>query len=100
MSNIAFTALIKSKGYNQKRLAEETGIPPGVLSLRINGVNDWRWPEVSLICTALGITYDEFATYFPTSSTIKKSSKPKEPTKRELAVDAIKAFLEYLEQEV
>lgn len=44
---------------------------------------------------------DEFATYFPTSSTIiKKSSKPKEPTKRELAVDAIKAFLEYLEQEV
>ena len=42
MSNIAFTALIKSKGYNQKRLAEETGIPPGVLSLRINGVNDWR----------------------------------------------------------
>ena len=91
MSNIAFTALIKSKGYNQKRLAEETGI---------NGVNDWRWPEVSLICAALGITYDEFATYFPTSSTIKKSSKPKEPTKRELAVDAIKAFLEYLEQEV
>ena len=58
MSNIAFTALIKSKGYNQKRLAEETGIPPGVLSLRINGVNDWRWPEVSLICAALGITYD------------------------------------------
>lgn len=100
MSNIAFTALIKSKGYNQKRLAEETGIPPGVLSLRINGVNDWCWPEVSLICAALGITYDEFATYFPTSSTIKKSSKPKEPTKRELAVDAIKAFLEYLEQEV
>lgn len=96
MSNIAFTALIKSKGYNQKCLAEETGIPPGVLSLRINGVNDWRWPEVSLICAALGITYDEFAT----SSTIKKSSKPKEPTKRELAVDAIKAFLEYLEQEV
>ena len=36
MTNLAFTALIKSKGYNQKSLAEETGIPPGVLSHRIN----------------------------------------------------------------
>lgn len=99
MTNIAFKALLKSKGYNQKRLAEETGIPPGVLSHRINGVNDWLWPEVGRICASLGITYDEFAAYFPTANMVKKSSKPKEPTKRELAVDAIKAFLEYLEQE-
>ena len=31
MANIGFTALIKSKGYNQKSLAEETGIPVAVL---------------------------------------------------------------------
>lgn len=100
MTNLAFTALIKNKGYNKQRLADVCGLSKTQMSNRINGANDWRWPEVSLICAALGITYDEFATYFPTSSTIKKSSKPKEPTKRELAVDAIKAFLEYLEQEV
>lgn len=31
MANIGFTALIKGKGYNQKSLAEETGIPAAVL---------------------------------------------------------------------
>lgn len=65
MTNLAFTALIKSKGYNQKSLAEKTGIPPGVLSHRINRRDTWTWPEVSTVCAALGITYDEFATYYP-----------------------------------
>lgn len=99
MSNIAFTALIKNKGYNKQRLGEECGLSRTQMSNRINGANDWRWAEVSRICAALDITYDEFAAYFPASYTVKENSRPKEPTKRELAVDAIKAFLEYLEQE-
>ena len=72
MTNLAFTALIKSKGYNQKSLAEETGIPPGVLSPRINSRDIWTWPEVSAVCAALGITYDEFATYYPVAN-VRKS---------------------------
>lgn len=76
MTNLAFTALIKSKGYNQKSLAEETGIPPGVLSHRINSRDTWTWPEVSAVCAALGITYDEFATYYPVADVRKSTATP------------------------
>lgn len=76
MTNLAFTALIKSKGYNQKSLAEETGIPPGVLSHRINSRDIWTWPEVSAVCAALGITYDEFATYYPVANVRKSGPAP------------------------
>lgn len=76
MANIGFTALIKSKGYNQKSLAEETGIPPGVLSHRINSRDIWTWPEVSAVCAALGITYDEFATYYPMENVRKSGPAP------------------------
>nr|DAW16779.1 MAG TPA: helix-turn-helix domain protein [Caudoviricetes sp.] len=76
MTNLAFTALIKSKGYNQKSLAEETGIPPGVLSHRINSRDIWTWPEVSAVCAALGITYDEFATYYPVANVHKSGHAP------------------------
>lgn len=76
MTNIGFTALIKSKGYNQKSLAEETGIPPGVLSHRINSRDIWTWPEVCTVCAALGITYDEFATYFPVVEVRKSTAAP------------------------
>lgn len=81
MTKLAFTALIKSKGYNQKSLAEETGIPPGVLSHRINSRDIWTWPEVSAVCAALGITYDEFATYYPVAN-VRKSSAAM-PTREE-----------------
>ncbi len=76
MTNLAFTALIKSKGYNKKRLAEETGIPPGVLSHRINRRDTWTWPEVSAVCATLGITYDEFATYYPVADVRKSTAAP------------------------
>ena len=65
MTNLAFTALIKSKGYNKQRLADACGLSQTQMSNRINGANDWRWPEVSKVCAALGITLDEFATYYP-----------------------------------
>lgn len=90
MANIGFTALIKSKGYNQKSLAEETGIPPGVLSHRINSRDIWTWPEVSAVCAALGITYDEFATYYPVAD-VRKSSAAM-PT-REERIDNVLAEL-------
>ena len=65
MENIGFSALLRSKGYNQKRLAEEAEIPPGVLCHRINGRTPWQWPEVGRVCETLGITLDDFAGYFP-----------------------------------
>lgn len=90
MANIGFTALIKSKGYNQKSLAEETGIPPGVLSHRINSRDIWTWPEVGAVCAALGITYDEFATYYPVANVLKSSAAM--PT-REERIDNVLAEL-------
>lgn len=90
MTNLAFTALIKSKGYNQKSLAGKTGIPPGVLSHRINRRDTWTWPEVSAVCAALDITYDEFATYYPVANVPKSSSAM--PT-REERIDNVLAEL-------
>ena len=46
MTNLAFTALIKNKGYNKQRLADVCGLSKTQMSNRINGANDWRWPEV------------------------------------------------------
>ena len=43
MTNLAFTALIKSKGYNKQRLADVCGLSKTQMSNRINGANDWRW---------------------------------------------------------
>ncbi len=88
MTNLAFTALIKSKGYNQKSLAEKTGIPPGVLSHRINRRDTWTWPEVGKVCSALGITLDEFATYYPVADVIK-TAKPAIKTKNECICEAL-----------
>lgn len=76
MTNLAFTALIKSKGYNKQRLADACGLSQTQMSNRINGANDWRWPEVSKVCAALGITLDEFATYYPVADVRKSPMKP------------------------
>ena len=76
MTNLAFTALIKSKGYNKQRLADACGLSQTQMSNRINGANDWRWPEVSKVCSALGITLDEFATYYPVADVRKSTATP------------------------
>lgn len=81
MTNLAFTAFIKSKGWNQKRLAEAARINPGVFSHRVNGRQDWQWTEVCRVCAALGITLDEFATYYPVAD-VRKSSAAM-PTREE-----------------
>lgn len=76
MTNLAFTALIKSKGYNKQRLADACGLSKTQMSNRINGANDWRWPEVGKACAALGITLDEFATYYPVADVRKSTVTP------------------------
>ena len=76
MTNLAFTALIKSRGYNKQRLADVCGLSKTQMSNRINGANDWRWPEVGKACAALGITLDEFATYYPVADVPKSTVTP------------------------
>lgn len=89
MTNLAFTALIKSKGYNKQRLANACGLSQTQMSNRINGANDWRWPEVSKVCAALGITLDEFATYYPVAD-VRKS--PMKPTISQVELEAMKTL--------
>ena len=89
MTNLAFTALIKSKGYNKQRLADTCGLSQTQMSNRINGANDWRWPEVSKVCSALGITLDEFATYYPVVD-VRKS--PMKPTISQVELEAMKTL--------
>lgn len=89
MTNLAFTALIKSKGYNKQRLANACGLSQTQMSNRINGANDWRWPEVSKACAALGITLDEFATYYPVAD-VRKS--PMKPTISQVELEAMKTL--------
>lgn len=40
MTNLAFTALIKSKGYNKQRLADACDLSSTQMSNRINSAND------------------------------------------------------------
>ena len=93
MTNVPFTALIKSKGYNKDRLARACGISPSMISQRICGSKAWGWE-----CHTLDISYDEFATYFPAAD-VKPAAPKRPPTKKERAIDAVKALLDYLEQE-
>lgn len=90
MTNLAFTALIKSKGYNKQRLADVCGLSKTQMSNRINGANDWRWPEVCTVCQMLDISLDEFATYFPSGRV--KPGKPHALT-REERIDSVLAEL-------
>lgn len=65
MNNRAFKALLKSKGYNREKLAEELKLSGNSVGKKYTGKVPWTWPEVCKVCAALGITLDEFATYYP-----------------------------------
>lgn len=97
MTNLAFTALIKSKGYNKQRLADVCGLSKTQMSNRINGANDWRWPEVSKVCAALGITLDDFATYFPAAA-VRRSTPVKPKSDREQLADALQLAADLLKK--
>lgn len=97
MTNLAFTALIKSKGYNKQRLADVCGLSKTQMSNRINGANDWRWPEVSKVCAALGITLDDFATYFPAAA-VRRTTPVKPKSDREQLADALQLAADLLKK--
>ena len=73
MNNRAFKALLKSKGYNREKLAEELKLSGNSVGRKYTGKIPWTWPEVCKVCAALGITLDEFATYYPVTD-VRKST--------------------------
>lgn len=97
MTNLAFTALIKSKGYNKQRLADVCGLSRTQMSNRINGANDWRWPEVSKVCSVLDISLDDFAAYFPAAA-VRRSTPVKPKSDREQLADALQLAADLLKK--
>ncbi len=88
MNNRAFKALLKSKGYNREKLAEELKLSGNSVGKKYTGKVPWTWPEVCKVCAALGITLDEFATYYPVADVIK-TAKPAIRTKNECICEAL-----------
>ena len=88
MNNRAFKALLKSKGYNREKLAEELKLSGNSVGKKYTGKVPWTWPEVCKVCAALGITLDEFATYYPVADVIK-TAKPAIKTKNECICEAL-----------
>ncbi len=88
MNNHAFKALLKSKGYNREKLAEELKLSGNSVGRKYTGKIPWTWPEVCKVCAALGITLDEFATYYPVADVIK-TAKPAIRTKNECICEAL-----------
>ena len=88
MNNRAFKALLKSKGYNREKLAEELKLSGNSVGKKYTGKVPWTWPEVCKVCSALGITLDEFATYYPVADVIKPA-KPAIRTKNECICEAL-----------
>ena len=88
MNNRAFKALLKSKGYNREKLAEELKLSGNSVGKKYTGKVPWTWPEVGKVCSALGITLDEFATYYPVADVIK-TAKPAIRTKNECICEAL-----------
>lgn len=88
MTNLAFKALLKSKGYNRGKLAEELKLSGNSVGRKYTGKIPWTWPEACKVCAALGITLDEFATYYPVEDVIK-TAKPAIRTKNECICEAL-----------
>ena len=91
MKNLAFTTLIKSKGYSREMLADALHLSGASVSRKTGGKIPWTWTEVSQVCTMLGITYDDFAAYFPAGGKVKPSS-PAPKTKNECICDALESL--------
>lgn len=66
MSNggIRFKAMLKRRGYNMTRLADEMGLTSTQVSNRVHQVVPWRLPEAVRAADVLGMTLDEFAAFF------------------------------------
>lgn len=98
MTNIGFTALIRSKGFNKQRLGEAVGLSSTQISNRISGHCPWTWKEVSAVCVELGITYDEFAGCFPAGDVRRSAARPAEEASpdEKAALDAMRQLLTVL----
>lgn len=96
MHGTEFVSLIKSKGFNQKRLSEATGISQGMMSHKIRGRDKWFWDEAVNVCETLDITLDDFNHYFPVGGKVKPSN-PAPKTKNECICDALEASCKALE---
>lgn len=91
MKNLAFTTLIKSKGYSRETLADALHLSGASVSRKAGGKIPWTWTEVSQVCAMLDITYDDFAAYFPVGGKVKPS-KPAQKTKNECICDALESL--------
>lgn len=97
MTNRAFKALLKSKGYNREKLAEELKLSGNSVGRKYTGKIPWTWPEVCKVCAALGITLDEFAAYFPAAA-VRRSIPVKPKSDREQLADALQLAADLLKK--
>lgn len=67
MSNSAsrFKAMLKQRGYNMTRLADEMGLSRSQMSNRVSGTVKWTWSDAIQVTTRLSITFEEFREFFP-----------------------------------
>lgn len=88
-----FNDYIKSRGWNQKRLAEAARINPGVFSHRVNGRQDWQWTEVRRVCEVLNITLEEFAEYYPAGTRIRVKRPPTNEERIDSVLSELRSIL-------
>jgi len=93
MTNLAFKALLKSKGYNREKLAEELKLSGNSVGRKYTGKIPWTWPEVCKVCAALG----EFAAYFPAAA-VRRSTPVKPKSDREQLADALQLAADLLKK--
>lgn len=48
-------SLIALKGYSQGAFASIIGMSPALLSLKINGKNQWKEKEIGIVCEVLDV---------------------------------------------
>lgn len=67
MSNSAsrFKAMLKQRGYNMTRLADEMGMTRTQMSNRVSGTVKWTWSDAIQVTSRLSITFEEFREFFP-----------------------------------
>ena len=98
MNNRAFRALLKSKGYNRGKLAEELKLSGNSVGRKYTGKIPWTWPEVCKVCAALDISLDDFAAYFPAAA-VRRSTPVKPKSDREQLADALETAVSILRGE-
>jgi DNA-binding Xre family transcriptional regulator len=69
VSNVKFNhskllGRIREKGYTQHRLAEDIGMNPGTMSLKLNNGSRFATDEIDTICEKLDIAPCDIGVYF------------------------------------